>query len=70
MYLSVLPCSPLPGGLEGGSRPIVLPSDISSRFLSVASSNTRKNIETCGVLCGKLVSGEDYFLTNVVHFEW
>ena len=40
-----------------GYRPVFIPSDAASRFEEVASPNTRKNIETCGILAGKLVRG-------------
>ena len=36
-------------------RTVIIPTDISSQFEQVASPNTRKNIETCGILAGKLV---------------
>ena len=52
-------------GLEGGIRPVILPADIAGRFQNLASSNTRKDIETCGILSGKLVCS--YFL-NINHF--
>ncbi|KAJ5624153.1 hypothetical protein N7510_000462 [Penicillium lagena] len=44
--------------LENGTplRSVFLPADLRSRFLSVASSNTRRNLETCAILCGTLVS--------------
>ena len=42
-------------GLEGGIRPVILPVDTAGRFQNLASSNTRKDIETCGILSGKLV---------------
>lgn len=35
-------------------RTVYLPSDLSERFLDVAKSNTNKNIETCGILAGRL----------------
>ena len=38
-----------------GYRPVYFPADTASRFEEVASPNTRKNIETCGILAGKLV---------------
>ena len=44
----------LVGGLDG-TRPVLVPSDTVSRFKTVASANTRRNIETCGILAGKLV---------------
>ncbi|KAJ5161123.1 hypothetical protein N7492_006515 [Penicillium capsulatum] len=44
--------------LENGSplRSMFLPASLRSRFLSLAASNTRRNLETCGILCGTLVS--------------
>lgn len=38
-----------------GLRHIVVPRNLCSEFLQLASANTAKGIETCGVLCGKLV---------------
>lgn len=44
--------------LENGSplRTIFLPPDLRHRFLAVAEPNTRANLETCGILCGTLIS--------------
>ncbi|KAJ5614417.1 hypothetical protein N7528_008071 [Penicillium herquei] len=44
--------------LENGSplRSVFLPASLRKQFLSVAASNTRRNLETCGILCGTLVS--------------
>ena len=44
--------------LENGTplRPVFLPPDLRHRFLSIALPNTRANLETCGILCGTLVS--------------
>ena len=39
----------------GGYRMVYVPGDISHRFEDIASSNTRQNIETCGILAGTLV---------------
>lgn len=38
-----------------GLRHIVVPRNLCPEFLQLASANTAKGIETCGVLCGKLV---------------
>lgn len=38
-----------------GLRRVVLPQDLTHRFLLLAASNTARGIETCGVLCGRLV---------------
>lgn len=44
--------------LENGTplRTVFLPPDLRSRFLKLAASNTRRNLETCGILCGTLIS--------------
>ncbi|KAL5120354.1 hypothetical protein ACEQ8H_001644 [Pleosporales sp. CAS-2024a] len=53
--------------LENGDplRPVFLPSQLRQQFLSVASSNTRLNLETCGMLCGILKSNA-LFITRLV----
>lgn len=44
--------------LENGTplRTVFLPPDLRTRFLNVAAPNTRNNLETCGILCGTLIS--------------
>ncbi len=37
---------------------MLLPKSIQSKFLSIAEPNTRKKIETCGILAGTLVKKE------------
>ena len=37
-------------------RTIVIPSDLTKKFLDVSLANTNRNIETCGFLAGQLVS--------------
>lgn len=39
-----------------GLRKINIPGDLVSYFLRLASENTRKDLETCGILTGRLVS--------------
>ncbi|KAF2033250.1 Pkr1-domain-containing protein [Setomelanomma holmii] len=53
--------------LENGDplRPVFLPSQLRQQFLHVASSNTRLNLETCGMLCGILKSNA-MFITRLV----
>ena len=47
---------PLPADWAGeGFRRVVVPADVDREFLARASSNTRRNVETCGILAGKLV---------------
>ena len=40
-----------------GYRPMYIPGDIATRFQEVAGANTLRNVETCGILAGKLVKG-------------
>lgn len=53
--------------LENGTplRSVFLPANLRSRFLSLAASNTRANLETCGILCGTLVSNA-LFISKLV----
>uniref|UniRef100_A0A3B3DLP2 STAM binding protein-like 1 n=1 Tax=Oryzias melastigma TaxID=30732 RepID=A0A3B3DLP2_ORYME len=48
-----------------GLRRVVIPRDLTLRFLQLADSNTARGIETCGVLCGRLTQNE-FVLTHVV----
>lgn len=48
-----------------GLRGVVIPRDLTYRFLLLADSNTARGIETCGVLCGRLTH-DDLVLTHVV----
>lgn len=41
--------------LEGNLRCVLVPSDIMEKFLRLASKNTANNVETCGILAGRLV---------------
>ncbi|KAK9235432.1 hypothetical protein V1525DRAFT_434688 [Lipomyces kononenkoae] len=52
---------------EGGTplRTVFLPSELRSSFLEVALPNTRKNLETCGILCGVL-NRNAFFITDLV----
>ena len=53
--------------LENGTplRTLFLPPDLRHRFLSIALPNTRANLETCGILCGTLVSNA-LFISKLV----
>ncbi|KAK1794534.1 hypothetical protein P4O66_010778, partial [Electrophorus voltai] len=48
-----------------GLRRVLVPRDLTYRFLLLANSNTARGIETCGVLCGKLTHNE-FVLTHVI----
>ena len=53
--------------LENGAplRTIFLPPDLRHRFLTIASRNTQANLETCGFLCGTLISNA-LFISKLV----
>ncbi|KAI1160593.1 hypothetical protein F5B18DRAFT_631867 [Nemania serpens] len=44
--------------LENGEpiRPVFLPSQLRRRFLEIASENTKRGLEMCGILCGTAVN--------------
>lgn len=44
--------------LENGDpiRPVFLPTQLKEAFLDIASDNTRKGLEMCGILCGRPVN--------------
>ncbi|XP_026993473.1 AMSH-like protease isoform X1 [Tachysurus fulvidraco] len=48
-----------------GLRRVLIPRDLTYRFLLLADRNTARGIETCGVLCGKLTHNE-FVLTHVI----
>jgi STAM-binding protein len=37
-------------------RTVLLPPDLRTTFLNLAHSNTSRNLETCGILCGTMIS--------------
>lgn len=45
-----------PAPMSTGLRTLVIPADLPATFLRCAATNTKKNIETCGLLTGKSVS--------------
>lgn len=51
-----------------GLRKVHIPGELISHFLRLASDNTRKNLETCGILAGRLVS-RSLFWCLLVSFE-
>ncbi|TAQ88703.1 hypothetical protein B7494_g2988 [Chlorociboria aeruginascens] len=53
--------------LENGNplRTVFLPPTLRDRFLQYAAPNTRANLETCGMLCGTLISNA-LFISRVV----
>ncbi|KAJ2704320.1 hypothetical protein FB645_003401 [Coemansia sp. IMI 203386] len=53
---------------EGGvrMRPIQMPEGIFEEFIDIASQNTSANLETCGVLCGKQVPGQEALIMTTL----
>ena len=53
--------------LENGSplRTLFLPTMLRESFLSIAKPNTQANLETCGILCGTLISNA-LFISRLV----
>ena len=53
--------------LENGTylRTIFISPELRSKFLSIAASNTARNLETCGMLCGTLISNA-FFISRLV----
>lgn len=53
--------------LENGNplRTVFLPPTLRESFLQIAAPNTRNNLETCGMLCGTLISNA-LFVSKVV----
>lgn len=41
--------------IEGNLRCVLVPADTMAKFLSLAGRNTTNNVETCGILAGRLV---------------
>ncbi|XP_054978745.1 STAM-binding protein isoform X1 [Sorex araneus] len=48
-----------------GLRHVVVPERLCPQFLQLASANTARGVETCGILCGKLMRNE-FTITHVL----
>ncbi|XP_074837728.1 STAM-binding protein [Carettochelys insculpta] len=48
-----------------GLRHVVIPKELCHKFLQVADANTARGVETCGILCGKLLRNE-FTITHVI----
>ncbi|XP_042238031.1 STAM-binding protein-like [Homarus americanus] len=42
------------GTKSGGLREVRVPSELMAKFMALAQPNTQRNVETCGILAGKL----------------
>lgn len=53
--------------LENGTplRTVFLPPELRVQFVTLAAANTRRNLETCGILCGTLISNA-LFISRLV----
>lgn len=53
--------------LENGTplRTIFISPDLRKNFLTIAAPNTARNLETCGILCGTLISNA-FFISKLV----
>lgn len=49
----------------GALRTVLLPPELRSTFLNLAHPNTSRNLETCGILCGTLISNA-LFINHLV----
>ncbi|XP_053318806.1 STAM-binding protein [Spea bombifrons] len=48
-----------------GLRHVRIPRDVCWKFLHLAESNTQRGVETCGILCGKLMQNQ-FTITHVI----
>jgi len=61
---SELPADELP---SRDLKPVLFPRDTLTKFVQIASYNTSKNLETCGLLLGRLKrNGKGYIVTTLV----
>ncbi|KAM4677138.1 LOW QUALITY PROTEIN: STAM-binding protein [Discoglossus pictus] len=52
-------------GYVSGLRHVSIPRDVCCKFLQLAETNTQRGVETCGILCGKLMQNE-FTITHVI----
>ncbi|NXI33652.1 STABP protein, partial [Sterrhoptilus dennistouni] len=46
-------------------RQVIVPRELCQKFLQLADANTVRGVETCGILCGKLMKNE-FTITHVI----
>ncbi|NWW10562.1 STABP protein, partial [Oreocharis arfaki] len=46
-------------------RQVIVPRELCHKFLQLADANTMRGVETCGILCGKLMRNE-FTITHVI----
>ncbi|XP_032630079.1 STAM-binding protein isoform X1 [Chelonoidis abingdonii] len=57
--------SPENNVMTEGLRHVIIPKGLCHKFLQVADANTVRGVETCGILCGKLLRNE-FTITHVI----
>ncbi|XP_059400657.1 STAM-binding protein-like A [Carassius carassius] len=65
---SLKPSVPVSAGhsaLVNGLRQLFVPAELCQRFLKLADANTARAVETCGILCGRLMKNA-FTLTHVI----
>ncbi|XP_067288792.1 STAM-binding protein-like A isoform X1 [Pseudorasbora parva] len=65
---SLKPGVPVSAGhsaLVNGLRQLFVPAELCQRFLKLADTNTARAVETCGILCGKLMKNA-FTVTHVI----
>ncbi|KTF84537.1 hypothetical protein cypCar_00022015 [Cyprinus carpio] len=65
---SLKPSIPVSAGhsaLVNGLRQLFVPAELCQRFLKLADANTARAVETCGILCGKLMKNA-FTVTHVI----
>lgn len=57
---------PSPTSVQAGNlRPVIVPTNTMAKFLQLASRNTTNNVETCGILAGRLAHNQ-LLITHVI----
>ncbi|XP_051540505.1 STAM-binding protein-like A isoform X1 [Myxocyprinus asiaticus] len=65
---SLKPSVPVSAGhcaLVNGLRQLFVPAELCQKFLKLADANTARAVETCGILCGKLMKNA-FTVTHVI----
>lgn len=52
-------------GASNGLRKVIIPANLLSDFVVLAHPNTENNVETCGILAGRLANNE-FWITHLL----
>ncbi|XP_030319947.1 STAM-binding protein isoform X4 [Calypte anna] len=55
----------IPDASVDALRQVIVPRELCQKFLQLADANTVRGVETCGILCGKLMQNE-FTITHVI----